>query len=84
MPYHSLSEEEKTAIWDDGLHFTPYGYDRIGEHIAKKLVELVVEIYGVPEPVANEEEEKKNVTPERKPWRPKRLRDMPSEGSDEK
>ena len=30
MPYHSMGEEERERIWDDGLHFTPEGYERVG------------------------------------------------------
>jgi hypothetical protein len=36
-----MSEESRGNIWDDGLHFTPNGYDVMGDHIGKKLVELV-------------------------------------------
>jgi lysophospholipase L1-like esterase len=41
MPYHSLSEEEREKIWDDGLHFTPKGYERMGELIAGRMGELL-------------------------------------------
>ncbi len=44
MPYHSMSEEDRDQIWDDGLHLTPYGYSVMGGHIAKRLVELLEEI----------------------------------------
>lgn len=30
IPYHSISnDEERQRIWDDGLHLTPAGYDRM-------------------------------------------------------
>lgn len=44
MPYHSLSARDKKEIWDDGLHFTPYGYELISSHVANRLLELVEEI----------------------------------------
>jgi lysophospholipase L1-like esterase len=30
---HSLSEEDRKLYWDDGIHFTPKGYERFGELI---------------------------------------------------
>jgi hypothetical protein len=41
MPYHSMTEESREQVWDDGLHFTPYGYGVMGEYIANRLVELL-------------------------------------------
>jgi hypothetical protein len=41
MPYHSLSAKDKKEIWDDGLHFTPYGYELISMHVANRLINLV-------------------------------------------
>lgn len=37
LPYHSLSSAERKEIWDDGLHLTPKGYDRLGELIYETL-----------------------------------------------
>ena len=37
LPRHSLSANECQQIWDDELHFTPQGYDRLGELIFEKL-----------------------------------------------
>lgn len=37
LPLHSLSNSEKKEIWDDGLHLTPKGYDRLGELIYETL-----------------------------------------------
>jgi len=41
IPNHTLSEEEKNEIWDDGLHFTPKGYERFGELAGERLVEII-------------------------------------------
>ena len=40
VTYHSMSEETRDEIWDDGLHLTPKGYSVMGEHIANRLLEL--------------------------------------------
>jgi lysophospholipase L1-like esterase len=41
MPYHSLSNEERHEIWDDGLHFTAAGYAKIGSLVAERLIEII-------------------------------------------
>lgn len=41
IPYHSMGEAEQEDIWDDGLHFTPKGYERMGELVAARLLELI-------------------------------------------
>jgi len=41
MPYHSLSAAEREEVWDDGLHFTPKGYERIGNAVAERLIEIL-------------------------------------------
>jgi lysophospholipase L1-like esterase len=41
IPYHSMPEVERDEIWDDGLHFTPKGYKRMGELVAKRLMEII-------------------------------------------
>jgi lysophospholipase L1-like esterase len=41
MPYHSLSASERREIWDDGLHFTPKGYEKIGNLVAERLIEIL-------------------------------------------
>jgi lysophospholipase L1-like esterase len=41
MPYHSLSDEDTNEIWDDGLHFTPAGYAKIGSLVAERLLEII-------------------------------------------
>lgn len=39
-PHTSLSKEDKVKYWDDGLHFTPEGYDRMGEIIFEHMKNL--------------------------------------------
>ena len=46
IPYHSMSRREQEEIWDDGLHFTPEGYERMGELVAKRLLEVIGEVEG--------------------------------------
>ena len=41
IPYHSIDEKERKEIWDDGLHFTSKGYERMGELVAERLFELL-------------------------------------------
>jgi lysophospholipase L1-like esterase len=41
IPYHSMPEAEREEIWDDGLHFTPKGYERMGELVAARLFEII-------------------------------------------
>ncbi|KAE9382177.1 SGNH hydrolase [Stipitochalara longipes BDJ] len=41
MPYHSLSEEDRNELWDDGLHFTAAGYAKIGTLVAERLIEII-------------------------------------------
>lgn len=36
-----MSESEREEIWDDGLHFTPKGYERMGELVAARLFEII-------------------------------------------
>nr|KAK3747887.1 hypothetical protein QZH41_001351 [Actinostola sp. cb2023] len=36
-PHTTPSEEDKSKYWDDGLHYTPKGYDKMGEIIFEKL-----------------------------------------------
>lgn len=43
IPYHSMDEAERKEIWDDGLHLTPKGYERMGELIGERLAELIKE-----------------------------------------
>ncbi|KAG9243385.1 putative GDSL-like lipase/acylhydrolase [Calycina marina] len=43
IPYHAMDKEEREKIWDDGLHLTPEGYERMGKVVAERLVELIKE-----------------------------------------
>ena len=37
LPRYSLSPNETEQIWDDEVHFTPQGYDRLGQFIFEAL-----------------------------------------------
>ncbi|KAF5022239.1 hypothetical protein F66182_5712 [Fusarium sp. NRRL 66182] len=41
IPYHSLSEEDRSRYWDDGLHLRDEGYDWMGSHIADALIAIL-------------------------------------------
>jgi lysophospholipase L1-like esterase len=41
LPYHSLDEKERGEIWDDGLHFSKKGYERLGEMVGECLVGIL-------------------------------------------
>ncbi|KAH7364741.1 SGNH hydrolase-type esterase domain-containing protein [Rhexocercosporidium sp. MPI-PUGE-AT-0058] len=41
IPYHSMPEKEREEIWDDGLHFTSAGYERVGVLVAERLIEIL-------------------------------------------
>ncbi|KAL1968087.1 hypothetical protein VTN77DRAFT_2217 [Rasamsonia byssochlamydoides] len=41
LPYHSMPENQREKIWDDGLHLTDEGYDLMGKLIAGRLIELL-------------------------------------------
>ena len=41
IPYHSMSKEEREEIWDDGLHLTEKGYERMGEVVGARLAEIL-------------------------------------------
>ncbi|KAK1780672.1 SGNH hydrolase-type esterase domain-containing protein [Copromyces sp. CBS 386.78] len=42
FPYYGMSEADRKRYWDDGIHFTPEGYDRMGNKIGVMLVSLLV------------------------------------------
>ncbi|KAK4189040.1 SGNH hydrolase-type esterase domain-containing protein [Podospora australis] len=42
VPYYSMSEKDRAKHWDDHLHFTPDGYDLIGNKVGMALVSLLV------------------------------------------
>lgn len=37
IPYHAMAQEQRTKIWDDGLHFKAAGYNLMGDAIADRL-----------------------------------------------
>lgn len=37
LPHSSLSEEDRRRFWDDDLHFSPAGYDRMAEIIFEDI-----------------------------------------------
>ncbi|PBP19456.1 asparagine amidase a [Diplocarpon rosae] len=41
IPYHGMPEKEREGIWDDGLHFAPAGYERVGNLVAQRLAEIL-------------------------------------------
>jgi len=41
MPQLSLPNEERTRLWDDGIHPTPEGYDQVGKLIYDFLSEFL-------------------------------------------
>lgn len=41
IPFHALSESDRDAYWDDGLHLTADGYDWMGGHIADGLLRIL-------------------------------------------
>jgi len=36
-----MPDEERQIIWEDSVHFTPAGYDRMGNLIADAIVEIL-------------------------------------------
>jgi lysophospholipase L1-like esterase len=40
MPYHSLLPEERGVFFDDGVHLTKEGYERMGEIISHKMMSI--------------------------------------------
>lgn len=37
-----MSEADRERYWDDGVHFTPAGYDRMGNKIGVTFVSMLV------------------------------------------
>jgi len=42
LPRHSLTPDERKAMWCDQLHFTEYGYDCFGELVYETLAPLLI------------------------------------------
>ncbi len=36
-----MPEAERAVVWDDGLHFTPKGYKRVGNLLAERLLQIM-------------------------------------------
>lgn len=41
VPWVGVEERERRKVWDDGLHFRPEGYDRLGDAVAGRLLEIM-------------------------------------------
>jgi hypothetical protein len=41
LPYEAMPEEQRWEVWDDGVHLTMAGYDRVGELAANALLPLM-------------------------------------------
>jgi hypothetical protein len=51
IPYHSLTDEERSRLWDaDGAHLSPTGYDKMGQIIAGALISILEEQGHIPVP----------------------------------
>lgn len=42
VPYHTMSPADQQKYWDDHVHFTPKGYDLIGNKVGMALVSVLV------------------------------------------
>ena len=42
VPYHAMSPADQQKYWDDHVHFTPKGYDLIGNKVGMALVSVLV------------------------------------------
>jgi hypothetical protein len=41
IKYHEMEEAEREIIWDDGLHLTEEGYERMGLLIGRRLLGIL-------------------------------------------
>jgi hypothetical protein len=41
LPYEAMPEEQRWEVWDDGVHLTMAGYDRLGQLVAGALLPLM-------------------------------------------
>jgi len=48
IPYFSLKEEERQQIWDDGVHFTQAGYQRLADIIFPVLKKMILVKHSTP------------------------------------
>ncbi|KAI1007332.1 hypothetical protein K3495_g889 [Podosphaera aphanis] len=45
VPHCNISEEERKLLWQDPIHFTERGYDRVGTLVAEQLAEIITATY---------------------------------------
>ena len=50
VPYFSMSEADRERYWDDAVHFTPDGYDLIGQKVGQALVSMLVKDKAIASP----------------------------------
>ena len=43
--FHSLDDKDKELYWNDGLHFTPKGYQHLGQMLYESLTPLLQQLY---------------------------------------
>ena len=41
MPNHGISDGDREGFWDDGLHFTAKGYEKMGRLVARRMLEVL-------------------------------------------
>ncbi|CZR54169.1 related to esterase [Phialocephala subalpina] len=41
VPYWNMTAAERSSYWDDGIHWTPKGYDLVGGRIAERMLEML-------------------------------------------
>ena len=41
IPYFDIDKVERGEIWDDGLHLTEKGYEKMGQVVAGRLAEIL-------------------------------------------
>lgn len=51
VTYYSMSEADRTRYWDDHLHFTPDGYDLMGNKVGVALVSILAKDRALNPPV---------------------------------
>jgi hypothetical protein len=46
ITYHGMEAEEREEIWDDGLHLSEKGYERMGRMVGERLVGILNGVEG--------------------------------------
>jgi lysophospholipase L1-like esterase len=41
VPWRGISDEKRSELWGDPVHFSPKGYDLVGKLLAERLTELI-------------------------------------------